>query len=250
MWYYLMGEEQERKGAKGILGSGGSFHNGSETRKSMWRLAFISTNGSACSPDELATDFLDGWAGSSSSLNYRLSGSYKEIRLLGLTHEIISFGLILFDSVLGSMKCSLFRRNVWIFGPESNLKKLRSSGQDGQLGEGSGGRDPPETLAARGLLNGTDTEGRAAVAAEHLLGVRHREMLQTGHLLSSQHPDGVRVTTPASQMKQRRGVCQSHWLCVTLRGLSWSSQLEQRLSQSRCGGRQHSWVSGSSGELT
>lgn len=41
VWYYLMGEEQKRKGAKGILGSGGSFHNDTETRTSMWCLAFI-----------------------------------------------------------------------------------------------------------------------------------------------------------------------------------------------------------------
>lgn len=74
------------------------------------------------------------------------------------------------------MKYSLFRKNVWIFRPESNLKKLHSSGQDGQLGEGTEGRDPQETLAAiRGLLNGTDMEGRTAVAEEHLLCIRHGE---------------------------------------------------------------------------
>lgn len=61
--------------------------------------------------------------------------------------------------MLGSMKYSLYRRNVWIFVPESNLKKLHSSGQDGQLGEGSEWGDPQGNLVAiRALLNGTVTE--------------------------------------------------------------------------------------------
>lgn len=78
--------------------------------------------------------------------------------------------------MLGLMKCSLYRRNVWIFGPESNLKKLHNIGQDGQLGEGTEGRCPQGNMAAlRALLNGTGTERRAAVAVEHLLCIRHRE---------------------------------------------------------------------------
>lgn len=108
---------------KGILGSGGCFHDGSETRKSM-------RSSEVCMwlrvlADTLATQVMVGWALSFTQVPTE--------QFLGRNWLVLitrhCFTWFVFNCVrLGSVKYSLFRRTMWIFEPENNLKKSCSSG--------------------------------------------------------------------------------------------------------------------------